>query len=88
MDQANILIQSVKPLQLPQLEIEASNGKRYISDLAQFSSVECFPTSQKDWETVGVTAQGFNLTWSTRFEVHVDQTIDCATSEESIRLQA
>ncbi|MBL6991097.1 MAG: hypothetical protein ISR65_15025 [Bacteriovoracaceae bacterium] len=88
MDQANIVIQFVKALTMPQIEIIASNGIRYISDLKEYSSIKCFPTSQKDWEKVGVTTYGFNLTWASRFEVHVDQVIACAISEESIKLQA
>lgn len=88
MDKSNIVIQSVKALTLPQVEIQATNGKVYISDLKEYSAVKCFPKSQVEWEKVGITTHGFNLTWSSRFEVHVDQLIDSAISESNIRLQA
>lgn len=88
MDQSNILIQSVKALTIPRVEIQATNGKVYISDLKEYSAVKCFPKNQEEWEKVGITTQGFNLTWSSRFEVHIDQLIDGAISESNIRLQA
>lgn len=88
MDQSNIVIQSVKALKKPQIEFTATDGKVYIADLKDYSSIKCFPTSQKEWENVGITTYGFNLTWSSRFEVHVDQLIDAAISSENIQLRA
>jgi hypothetical protein len=88
MDQSNIVIQSVKALKKPQVEITATNGKVYISDLKDYIKVKCFPTSQEEWEKVGITTYGFNLTWSSRFEVHIDQLIDAAISSENIQLLA
>lgn len=88
MDQANIVIHSVRALKIPQLEIEASDGKKYIADLSRFNSVSCFPKSQSEWENVGITTYGFNLTWASRFEVHIDQVIDTSISSEMIKLQA
>ncbi len=88
MDQSNIVIQSVKALKIPQVEFTATNGKVYISDLKGYSGVKCFPVLQEEWEKVGITTYGFNLTWSSRFEVHVDQLIDAAISSNEIQLRA
>lgn len=46
MDKSNIVIQSVKALTMPQVEIQATNGKVYISDLKEYSAVKCFPKNQ------------------------------------------
>jgi hypothetical protein len=78
MDQAHLVIKKVRPLALPLVLIETNERKSYTADLSGFSSVTCFPTSQAEWEDVGITAEGFNLTWGSRFEVHVDQLIDAA----------
>ena len=88
MDQTNIVINSVKPLGLAKVEIEASNAKRYVCDLSEFSQVKCFPKDQIAWEDVSITTHGFNLTWGSCFEVHALQLIGCATSEENIKLHA
>jgi len=88
MDQTNIVVRSVKALQWPKIQIETNEAKRYVADLSNFKAVYCFPQDQKAWENVSVTASGFNLTWGTRFEVHVHQVIDSATSEEPIKIRA
>ena len=88
MDQTNIVILKVHPLKMPKVVIETTERKRYIADLSDFRSVYCFPKSQVEWEDVSVTEQGFNLTWGTRFEVHVDQVVDSATSVEDVKLHA
>ena len=88
MDQANIVIYKVNPLATPRIEIDTNEGKRYQADLSYLKTVPCFPKNQADWENVSITAQGFNLTWGTRFEVHVDQIIDSADSVEELKLQA
>jgi|SaaInlStandDraft_4_1057021.scaffolds.fasta_scaffold122463_1 hypothetical protein len=88
MDQSNIVIQSAKALKKPQVEVTATDGKIYIVDLNDYSKVKCFPTSQSEWEKVGISTYGFNLTWSSRFEVHVDQLIDAAISSTDIQLHA
>lgn len=88
MDQTDIVIIRVQPLARPKLLVETNEGKRYISDLSEFAPVHCFPKSQSDWENISVTAEGFNLTWGTRFEVHVDQIITSAESVEPIKRQA
>ncbi len=58
--------------------IETSNGKRYSAVLTSFSKVHCFPKSEQDWEQVSLDSYGLALTWSSRFEVHVDQVIGLA----------
>ncbi len=88
MDQSNIVIKSAKALIKPQVEITATDGKVYIADLKDYSKVKCFPTSQEEWVKFGITTYGFNLTWSSRFEVHIDQLIDAAISSEDIQLRA
>ena len=88
MDQANIVIQKVHPLKMPKVVIETNERKRYTADLSEFKSVYCFPKTQAEWENVSVTEQGFNLTWGTRFEVHVDQVVDSATAVEDVKLHA
>jgi hypothetical protein len=88
MDQAHIVITAVKALQLPKVEIETNEGKRYISDLSEFKNLYCFPKDQKQWKDLSITASGFNITWGTRFEVHVHQIIDSATSQQKIQLRA
>ena len=41
-----------------------------------------------EWENMSITTQGFNLTWGTRFEIHVYQAIDAATSVIDIKRRA
>ena len=88
MDQTNIVITAVKSLQLPKIEFETNEAKRYVSDLSEFKNVFCFPKNQKEWKDLSITASGFNVTWGTRFEVHIHQIIDCAISEQAIQLRA
>jgi len=88
MDKTNILIISVKPLEYCKLEFEGTDGKKYISDLTMFQKVHCFPADQAEWNKVSITEGGYNLTWSSRFEVNVFQAVDQAISSEVIRQQA
>lgn len=88
MDQANIVILSVKAGQSPFLTIEASDGFIYKADMSKFKAVYCFPKTQKEWEDVSVSAFGYNLTWGSRFEVHSLQVIDQAVSKEAVKKQA
>jgi hypothetical protein len=88
MDQTNIVIQSVTARKIPLIEIQTNEGNIYQSDLSEFKTIKCFPKSQKEWENVSVTAHGFNLTWGTRFEIHVHQAIDAATKVKPIKKQA
>ena len=88
MDQTNIVIQSVTPLTLPIIEIQTNEGLSYRADLSQFAVIKCFPKSQKEWENVSITAHGFNLTWGSRFEIHVHQAIDAAETFSPIKIQA
>lgn len=62
--------------------VEASNGKRYYSDLSSLSAVYCFPKSEADWRDVSIDGEGLSLIWSSRFEVHIDQVIGLATRVE------
>ena len=73
---------------MPKLEISTNEQKSYVVDLSELSSVYCFPKTQSEWEDVSIAAQGFNLTWGTRFEVHVHQAIDSAESVADIKRQA
>ncbi len=84
MDQTDQLIISVIAQKLPTLIIETNYGKRYVADLSAFKSVYCFPKNQKEWEDVGVSTNGYALTWGSRFEVHVDQVTAEATLVEDI----
>lgn len=79
MDQINIVIKSIKALELPKIEIETSDNKKFICNLSEYSKVKCFPKTQGEWEDLSVTTHGFNITWGTRFEVHVLQAIDAAS---------
>ena len=88
MDQANILITAVRSLELPKLEITTNEQKLYLVDLSGFKSVYCFPQTPLEWKEVSITAHGFNLTWGTRFEIHVHQAIDAALSVEHVKRQA
>ena len=85
MDKTDQIILTVTAIKLPKIIIETNYGYRYTSDLSKFKKVYCFPTNQKEWESVDITESGFNLTWSTRFEVSVDQIIDAAESVEEIK---
>jgi hypothetical protein len=85
MDQAHLIMTFVKPLGIPRVEIETNEMKKYIGDLSSFKSVYCFPKNQEEWNDLSITASGFNLTWGTRFEVHVDQVIDSADTIEDVK---
>ncbi len=87
-DQANILVKNVTSLKYPKIEFETTEGKKYISDLSFFKKVKCFPKNQDEWNKVFATEGGYNITWSTRFEIHIFQAIEYATSEEIIKKQA
>ena len=82
------MITSIRPLELPRLEVVTNEHKRYLVDLSALSSVYCFPKSSEEWKDVSTTANGFNLTWGTRFEIHVHQAIDAAESVEDLKRQA
>ena len=88
MDQTNILATSVSPLDSPKIEVLTTNGMRYVTDLSKFKTVNCFPKNQQEWEKVFITEGGYNITWSSRFEVHIGQVIDHALSEGSIKRKA
>ncbi len=87
MDQIDLKILTVKLLKKPLVSVDVSDGFRYLSNLESFSSVYCFPKAQVDWENTSVTAQDFNLTWKSGFEVHVGQIIDHSISSEPIGLK-
>lgn len=63
--------------------VDASDGKRYHSDLSPLSGVYCFPTSLEDWSKCAPDSHGLALVWTTRFEVHIDQVIGLADRIES-----
>lgn len=86
MDQTNLVIKKVRALEIPKVEIETSESKRYVADLSDFKNVYCFPKNQQEWNELSITASGSNLTWGTRFEVHVDQIIDSAEIATKIKL--
>lgn len=88
MGQANILVTSVSPLKIPKLEVEMTNEKKYLVDLSIFKKVSCFPKTQEEWEKVFVTENGYNVTWSSRFEIHAGQVISHSVSNEVIKKQA
>ena len=62
--------------------VDASNGKRYHSDLSSLSNVYCFPKSEAEWKTVTQDSAGYALIWSSRFEAHIDQVMALATKVE------
>ncbi len=68
--------------------IEASNGKRYHSDLSYLSKVYCFPKNSEEWSKVTQDSAGYALVWTSRFEVHIDQIIGLATKIEDISKSA
>ena len=88
MDQTNILVSSVSPLDLPKLEVVTNEGIKYTTDLSDFKKVHCFPSSQQKWEKVSISAGGHNITWACRFEIHVHQAIDHSLKSEEIKLRA
>ena len=88
MDQTNILVTRVSPLECPELEVEMTDGKKYVADLSIFKKVKCFPKTQEEWEKVFITESGYNITWSSRFEVHAGQIISHSVSKEAIKKQA
>lgn len=88
MDQPNPIILNVSALDLPNLIIEASDGMKYYVDLSSMSSVYCFPKNNNDWKSVNIDSYGLALTWSTRFEVHIDQLIALAYKSEKYSILA
>lgn len=62
--------------------VDASNGKRYFSELASLSGVYCFPKDESEWRAVSPDAGGYALIWTSRFEAHIDQIIGLATKVE------
>ena len=82
MDTTIELIQKVKPLDYKKLLIE-TDSKRYYSDLTEFDSVHCFP-DKNQWNDISIDSDGIDLIWGCRFEVHVNQVIDCAYKVEDL----
>jgi hypothetical protein len=82
MDTTLELIQKVKPLDYKKVIIE-TDSKRYYADLSEFDSVHCFPKSP-EWSDVSIDSDGIDLIWGCRFEVHVNQVIDCAYKVEDL----
>lgn len=78
MDKTNIVILSVIAKDKNRVEITTNEGKCYLADLSEFVRVHCFPKTKHEWQDVSITANGFNLTWGTRFEVNVLQVVDAA----------
>ena len=76
------VILKVKTPEYKKVVIDASDGKRYHSDLSRFLTVYCFPKTEAEWDTVSVDVTGRALTWTSRFEVHIDQVIGLATKVE------
>lgn len=67
------VILSVSTPAYGEVVVTASDGMRYYADLRNFSAVYCFPKTEEEWGRVSPDAAGLALTWTTRFEVHVDQ---------------
>lgn len=76
------MILKVQTPEYKEVIIDASNGKRYYSNLSSFSTVYCFPKSEADWRNVSIDGEGLSLIWSSRFEAHIDQVIGLATRVE------
>ncbi len=76
-----VILKVVTP-EYKKVVVEASNGKRYHSDLSALSNVYCFPKNKSEWESVSQDSDGFALIWPGRFEVHIDQIIGLATKVE------
>lgn len=76
------VILKVQTPEYKKVVIEASNGKRYHSDLSDLSGVYCFPKSESDWQAVSIDVAGYALIWTSRFEAHIDQVIGLATKVE------
>ncbi len=76
------MILKVSALEKNRVVIDVSDGRRYFTDLSSFSSVFCYPKSNKEWKTVAIQKPGFALVWSCKFEVHVDQILALATKIE------
>jgi CTP:phosphocholine cytidylyltransferase-like protein len=72
MDSTDTVVKNVRPLQLPLIEIESTDGYVYTSDLSRFKSVYCFPLTQNEWNEV-FQMEGDRIVWKNRFEVHIDQ---------------
>ena len=71
-----------------QVVVDASDGKRYHANLTALSAVHCFPKTFEEWRKVTPDGHGLALTWTTRFEVHIDQVIGLANRVESTRQSA
>jgi hypothetical protein len=82
MDKPSPIILKVATPAYKKLIVDASNGKRYHSDLSSFAGVYCFPKNLEDWQAVSRDGAGLALIWSCRFEVHIDQVIGLATKIE------
>jgi hypothetical protein len=82
------VILSVTTSEYGRVAIEASDGMRYVADLASLSSVYCYPATKADWDSVAIDSYGLALVWASRFEVHVDQIVALATRSEPIERTA
>lgn len=75
MDNPTPLITKIEVPSYKKIVIEASDGKRYESNLSRFETVYCFPKNLEEWKKVSIDNYGLALVWASRFEVHVDQVI-------------
>ncbi len=86
MDKPTPVILKVSTPEFKKVVIEASDGKRYFSDLSSFSGVFCFPANSGDWNKVSIDSYGLGLIWASRFEVHVDQVIALVSKSEPVSI--
>ncbi len=88
MGSPNPVIVNVSTPEYKKVIIEASDGQRYHSDLSQLSGVYCFPKNKTEWEQVSADSFGAALTWTSRFEAHIDQIIGLAYKVEKVAQSA
>ena len=82
------LIRAVATPAYGRITIEASDGKRYSTDLSSFRTVSCYPPDGEAWSRVSIDSYGLALIWACRFEVHADQIIGLADKIERIEAAA
>lgn len=83
MDNTITIITNLQFPDYKKIQIECSNGKRYLSDLSKFSSVYCFPKDSEEWKKGFIDDYNLAVIWPCRFEVHIDQIMANATLIES-----
>lgn len=88
MDTATPVIFQFSLPEFKKVVLEASDGKRYRSDLSLFEKVYCFPKSFEEWKRAYLDQSGAAIVWSSRFEVHIDQVIGLAYRVESSKTSA